>query len=328
MNYITIFLLILLCGCTVNVKESYRNPDFKLRLDKISTKWEPLEKYNVTTYTQGSRYSDTTTVGPHIIDVGKRYPALLAKELLYYDTDLVNDTDANYLLHATTREKVTVSCESFGQCTPTVIFFFTLKQKKTDVAVWSAAISVQKSPPPYWSPKNSDGKTTLITPDTTQELAETIVGEWEKYGLVTSRKAIPRKAPSGNIANIAAPVQDVEYQADGKIKPPSAGGANTAANQNIISTGDAEAARIIEWARQNNKWGADGNIVKNMQKEIDSLNDALQATWEIGWGLTKSGMAYRLEWSKNALNIAEFKSDDAAIKGFKENSIRFRTKNR
>lgn len=324
MRKLIILLVLLLCSCAFNVKESYRNPDFKQRIDKISTKWEPLDKYNVTTYTTGSRYSATEEVGPHIADVGKRYPALLAKELLYYDTDLVNDADANYRLHATTKDQVTVSCKSYGQCTPTVTFFFTLKEKITDLAVWSAAISVQKSPPPYWSTKNSDGKTTLITPDATQELVETMVREWDKYDLLSSRTALPRKAPSGDITSMAVATKPVKGQDDNKINTSSTNNVDTAANPANIGTDDAEAQRIINWIRQNNKWGSEGSIVKSVQNDINSLTNTLQATWEIGWGLTKSGMAYRLNWSKNKLDIAELTPDDATKKGFKENSIRFR----
>lgn len=322
MRYFIILLLLLMCGCTVSVKESYRNPDFNQKLDKISIRWEPKENYKFT-FTYKYFFEKSTEIHKateHIKDIGKRYPTLLANELLYYDTDVVNKSESNYELITTTGEQIEVFCGKSGTCTPKVDIELRLKEKKSDIVAWTATISVKPSPPPHWE-KNSDGKQVKITPDSIKDLAEAIVKEWDSNKFLTDRKYGPRKPPIGSLA-LAETSQPPSIGTPVKLKVSS----GDTTNPNCIAKSDPEAAKIIDWFKQNSKFGSDSQLTKNIQKDIDSLDNVLQASWEVGSGLTRSGKAYRLEWSKNKLDIAELTSDEAFVKGIKESSIRHRIK--
>lgn len=298
MRLLPLLLVFLLPGCAaVNVKESYRNPDFKQKLDTVTFKWVPAKEYEykLTYQYYLDRTKATDGAKQHIRDIRNRTPKLLADSLLTYETDIVK-TPANYTLEVTPDRKIEIFCSS-NSCMSTVNVQLTLKESKTDAFIWGSAIKVNSSKAPY-KQINANGKEELITQDTTKEMVDVIIGEWEKYQLLPLRLASPRNQPVVSAFDDPA----------------------------MLSKSDPNAEKIINWIKENNKWGADAKIVDGVRKDIDSASECFFAEWDLGWGLTKSGKAYRLEWTKNELKIIELSPEDAAIKGYKERSIKFTKK--
>jgi hypothetical protein len=79
---------------------------------------------------------------------------------------------------------------------------------------------------------------------------------------------------------------------------------------------------LLTWIKENNKWDADAKFVNNFKNRLDSAIGKNKAIFEIGWGLTKSGNAYRIEWTKDNLAIIPYTPDRAAQLGYKEMSQR------
>lgn len=245
MRYVIILLLLIMCGCAaVNVTDSYINPVFNQKLDKIAIKWEPLKEYDFTfqhkTSTSNGMHISINKSGEinkaadHIKDIGKRYPVLLAKELLHYDTDIVNKSEANYELITATGSEVHISCKSTG-CSSRVTVEFTLKDMKSDETVWSSVMTVRSARHPYWE-RPADSKIEMLTNDRTKELAETIVKEWEKHKLLSARSDKPRVAPAGSIAS-----QNVKVGTTVQLKNlPSGDITATPANPDYINKKDSD----------------------------------------------------------------------------------------
>ena len=59
-------------------------------------------------------------------------------------------------------------------------------------------------------------------------------------------------------------------------------------------------------------------MVNEFETNLESVIGGTKASWKIGWGLTKSGKAYTIGWSKKMLNIAELTPKEAALSGFRE----------
>ena len=88
-------------------------------------------------------------------------------------------------------------------------------------------------------------------------------------------------------------------------------------------TKNATYEKALSWIKENNRWGAEAGMVKGFKKELDSALGKRKAVWKIGWGLTKSGNAYKLEWAKDKLVITPYPPDKAALLGFREMQQKF-----
>lgn len=299
MKIIAIVFVFLLSACSVSVKDSFRNPDYKQTFDKISVKWIPRNDHVFKkNYVGNSGYVNldpsiaSSTVRKHLYDLQTRTQELLFKELLYYDTDIVEEGLSNYVLQMTPDKNIKIYCGS-ASCQSAVTVQLIMKERKSDVLIWSSAIKVTSPTPPY-TRTDLDGKEELVTPDTTQELAESIIGQWNKYQLLPARLASPRALPpSGN---------------------PFKGGRTT----DKLDKADVSYEKLLSWIKQNNKWGADAALVKEFQNNLETAIGGTRASWKIGWGLTRSGKAYGIGWTKKMLSITELPPEEAALKGFRE----------
>ena len=295
MKVIFLALAFLLSGCAVSVKESYRNPDFKQSFDKISVVWKPLDKHEYKKEYLASSGQVVvnealamSTARKHLWNLQTRTRKILHNELAYYDSDIVEESLSNYVLRMTPDRLVKILCLP-ASCQSDVIVKLTMKERKSDTLIWSSAIKITSANAPY-TRTDLDGKEELVTPDTTQELVQSIIDQWNKYQLLPARLASPRpRLPL---------VESVETD---KL------------DQTDLSYG-----KLLTWIRENNKWGKDAAIVKEFEKHLESAIGGTSASWKIGWGLTKSGKAYEIGWTKKILNIAELSPEEAALKGFRE----------
>ncbi len=294
MKAIFLVLVLLLSGCAVSVKESYRNPDFKQSIDKISVAWIPLDKHEYkkkyladSGFVVANESLAMSTARKHLWDLQARTRKILHNELAYYDTDIVEESLSNYVLQMTPDRLVKILCLP-ASCQSDVIVKLIMKERKSDTLIWSSAIKVSSPRPPY-TRTDLDGKEKLVTPDTTQELVQSIIGEWNKYQLLPARLASPRS----RLPLEEAPIDKLDQT-------------------------DLSYEKLLTWIKENNKWGKDAAIVKGFEKNLESAIGGTKASWKIGWGLTKSGKAYEIGWTKKILNIAELAPEEAALKGFRE----------
>lgn len=297
MKAIFLMLLFLLSGCAVSVKESYRNPDFKGSIDKISVTWVPLDKYEYKKEYLASggvvvvnEALAMNTARKHFWDLQNRTRKLLSNELGYYDTDIVEESLSNYGLQMTPDRLVKIVCLP-SSCQSDVIMKFSMKERKSDTLIWSSAIKVSSSRPPFIR-TDLDGKEERVTPDTTQELVQSVIDQWNKYQLLPARLVAPKQH---------SPLKEASIVETDKL------------DQTDISY-----ENLLAWIKKNNKWGKDAAVVKEFEKNLQSAIGGTSAAWKIGWGLTKSGKAYKIDWTKKMLKIAELAPEEAALKGFRE----------
>lgn len=299
MKAVAIVFVFLLSACSVSVKESFRNPEYKQTFDKISVKWIPRNDHVFNKkYVGNSGFVNldpniaSSTVRKHLYDLQTRTQELLFKELLHYDTDVVEEGLSNYVLEMTPDKIIRLYCAP-ASCQSAVTVQLTMKERKSDLLVWSSAIKVTSPTPPY-TRIDLDGKEELVTPDTTQELAESIISQWDKYQLLPARLASPRVPPaSGNPFKVGKTTDKLDKT-------------------------DLSYEKLLKWIMENNKWGADAALVKEFQNNLDTAIGGTRASWKIGWGLTRSGKAYGIGWTKKMLSITELPPEEAALKGFRE----------
>ena len=297
MKAIFLILVFLLSGCAVSVKESYRNPDFKQSFDKIFVAWIPLDKHEYKKeYLASSGYVVVnealamSTARKQLWDLQTRTLKILHNELAYYDTDIVEESLSNYVLRMTPERLVKIVCLP-ASCQSDVIVKLTMKERKSDTLIWSSAIKVSSPRPPY-TRIDLDGKEELVTPDTTQELVQSIIDQWNRYQLLPARLASPRsRLPLAEASKVET---------------------------DKLDQADLSYEKLLTWIKENNKWGKDAAVVKEFEKNLESAIGGTSASWKIGWGLTKSGKAYKIGWTKKMLNIAELAPGEAAMKGFRE----------
>lgn len=295
MKAIFLVLVFLLSGCAVSVKESYRNPDFKQSFDKISFAWIPLDRHEYKKkYLADSGYAVMNealamkTARKQLWDLQSRTRKLLHNELAHYDTDIVEESLSNYVFRMTPERLVKITCLPTS-CQSDVIVNLTMTERKSDTLVWSSAIKVTSANPPF-TRTDLDGKEELVTPDTTQELVQSVIGEWNKYQLLPARLASPRSR---------LPLEE-------------------ASKVDKLEQTDPSYGKLLAWIKENNKWGKDAAVVKDFEKNLESAIGGTSASWKIGWGLTRSGKAYKIGWTKKILNIAELTPEEAALNGFRE----------
>jgi hypothetical protein len=297
MKAIFLVLVFLLSGCAVSIKESYRNPDFKQSIDKISVAWTPLDKYEYKKKylaTSGQIFVNEalamSTARKQLWDLQSRTRKILHNELAYYDTDIVEEPLSNYVLQMTPDRLVKIVCLP-ASCQSDVIVNLTMTERKSDTLIWSSAIRVSSASPPY-TRTDLDGKEELVTPDTTQELVQSVIDQWNKYRLLPARLASPRS----RLPLLAASKVETDK----------------------LEQTDLSYEKLHAWIKENNKWGKDAVVVKAFEKNLESAIGGTTASWKIGWGLTKSGKAYKIAWSKKMLDIAELAPNEAALDGFRE----------
>jgi hypothetical protein len=80
---------------------------------------------------------------------------------------------------------------------------------------------------------------------------------------------------------------------------------------------DANYEKALNWIKDNNKWGRNAPVVTEFTKEIESAIGKNKAIWEIGWGMTKSGKSYRIEWTAYDLVITPYSRDRTEKLGYK-----------
>lgn len=297
MKAIILVLAFLLSGCAVSVKESYRNPDFKQSFDKISVAWIPLDKHEYkkeylanSGYVVVNKALAMSTARKHLWDLQTRTRKILHNELGFYDTDIVEESLSNYVLRMTPDRLVKITCLP-KSCQSDVIVKLTMKERKSDTLIWSSTIKISSPRPPF-TRTDLDGKEEHVTPDTTQELVQSIIGQWNKYQLLPVRLASPR---SRLFLEEASTVETDK-----------------------LDQTDLSYEKLLTWIKENNKWGKDAAIVKEFEKNLESAIGGTNASWKVGWGLTKSGKAYKIGWSKKILNIAELAPEESALSGFRE----------
>ncbi|HXE98525.1 MAG TPA: hypothetical protein VN642_19135 [Dongiaceae bacterium] len=291
MKAVFLVLAFLLSGCAVSVKESYRNPDFKQSFDKISVAWIPLDEHEYKKKYLASSgqvvVNDALamkTARKQLWDLQSRTRKSLHDELAYYDTDIVGESLSNYVLRMTPERLVKITCLP-ASCHSDVIVKLTMTDRKSDTLVWSSAIKVTS-----FARTDLDGKEELVTPDTTLKLVQSIIGEWNKYQLLPARLASPRSRLPLETASIIDKLEQT----------------------------DLSYGKLLAWIKENNKWGKDAAVVKEFEKNLESAIGGTTASWKIGWGLTRSGKAYKIGWTKKILNIAELTPEEAALNGFRE----------
>lgn len=304
MKTIIMLLVLLLSGCAVNIKESYRNKDYKQKLDTISVKWTPLSEHILNIQAQGtSGNSADSTHAPSVSkqqlkDLEKRIPKILKNELLKYDVDMVPYDQSKNILLFTPEKVITVLCFN-GACKSVVTVQMTLKERLSDKFIWFASMKVASpAAPPITDEKDKD---------TAQEFAETIVAQLNKQDLLPALLATPRISTDPDIASSA------EKEVDQK-------------QVDLLDKTDVSYEKLVNWIQDHNKWGTSSPFATGFIKEINSALGKKRAMWEIGAGLTKSGKAYSIEWLKNSLNIIEFSQEEAAEKGIEGMKERFTTR--
>ena len=292
MKAIFLMLAFLLSGCAVSVKESYRNPDFKQSLDKISVAWIPLDKHEYKKeYLANSGYVVVnealamSTARKHLWDLQTRTRKIIHHELAYYDTDIVEESLSNYVLRVTPDRLVKILCLP-ASCQSDVIVKLTMEERKSDTLIWSSAIKVSSARPPY-TRTDLDGKEELVTPDTTQELVQSIIDQWNKYQLLPARLASPRSR---------LPLV----------------GASKVENNKLEHT-DLSYEKLLAWIKENNKWGKDAAVVKEFEKNMESAIGGTTASWKVGWGLSNLRLNPRPE--DMALLYAPWKGAGGAPSG-------------
>lgn len=80
---------------------------------------------------------------------------------------------------------------------------------------------------------------------------------------------------------------------------------------------DANYEKALNWIIENNKWGRNARVVAEFTKELDSAIGKNKAIWEIGWGITKSGKSYRIEWTVADFIITPYSKDRTEKLGYK-----------
>lgn len=307
--FLILVSVLLLNGCAINVRESYRNPDFNQKLDKISVKWIPPKEQVLSISVlveNGYRGYDISpfekndamiVASKHINELKTRIPETLKKELLYYEADVVQDNLSSYLLLLAPQKTIEVFCKR-RLCQSTVTMQLTLKERISETLIWSGTISVESSPPPFTRKIDRDNEE-VVTRDTTKEFAESIVSQWNKFELLPPKLASPR------------------------VYTPLENGATADKATNLLVKTDVSYEVALTWIKENNKWGTSSEMVKDFQNDLDKAIGKVKAVWEIGWGQTKSGKAYRIEWTKDKLNITEYSPEKALTQGLKEMRKRF-----
>jgi hypothetical protein len=226
-----------------------------------------------------------------LYDLQTRTPELIGKELLYYDTDLVEESSSNYLLSLTPDKLIKIYCSN--SCQSAVTMKLTMNERKTGSLVWSSTIKVTSHNPPF-TRTDLNGKEERVIPDTTQELVESIIGQWDKYQLLPPRLASPRAPSSSGNPALAGKTPDK------------------------LDKTDLSCKKVLSWIKENNKWGTDATLVKEVEMNLETAIGGTRASWKIGWGLTKSGKAYGIDLTKKKLVITELSPEDAALQGYRE----------
>jgi hypothetical protein len=80
---------------------------------------------------------------------------------------------------------------------------------------------------------------------------------------------------------------------------------------------DANYEKALNWIEDHNKWGRNAPVVTQFTKELESAIGKNKAIWEIGWGMTKSGKSYRIEWTAHGLVITPYSKDRTEKLGYK-----------
>lgn len=329
MKTIIMLLVLLLSGCAVKVKESYRNKDYKQKLDTISVKWTPLSDHILNI--QAQRTSGNSADSTHAPSVSKqqlkdletRIPKILKNELLKYDVDIVPYDQSKNILLFTPEKVITVLCFN-GACNSVVTVQITLKERLSDKFIWFASMKVASpAAPPIADEKDLD---------TAQEFAETIVAQLNKQDLLPALLATPRISTAPDIASLAEKQVDQKQVDQKRVDQKQIDQKQIDQKQvdqkqvDLLDKTDASYEKLVNWIQEHNKWGASSSFATGFIKEINSALGKKRAMWEIGAGLTKSGKAYRIEWLKNSLNIIEFSQEEAAEKGIEDMKERFTTR--
>ena len=80
---------------------------------------------------------------------------------------------------------------------------------------------------------------------------------------------------------------------------------------------EAERSRLIDKAREVNRWGPEHRIVGDMTGEVDkAIATGENVAILLGWGLTGDGQAYRLNWIDNRFSLDKLTPEAAAGAGF------------
>jgi len=88
-----------------------------------------------------------------------------------------------------------------------------------------------------------------------------------------------------------------------------------------LTVKDESYQKAITWMEENNKWGASAQIVSDFQDRLNSGIGLARVECQIGWGLTKSGTAYEIQWIPDNFIVTELSSKDAEDQGFEEMSM-------
>ena len=80
--------------------------------------------------------------------------------------------------------------------------------------------------------------------------------------------------------------------------------------------------KALTWVGINTSYGLESDVFKNFKDGLDDriLQDR-DAEWNFGWGLTKSGKPYTLEWTDNTFSVTEVSMETAKEQKFEENSV-------
>ena len=74
---------------------------------------------------------------------------------------------------------------------------------------------------------------------------------------------------------------------------------------------DENYSRALNWMRDINKYGWNSQVVDGFKKDLDRAIGKNRAVCVIGWGLTKAGKAYKVEWAEKDLVITPLSKDKA-----------------
>ncbi|MDA2914027.1 hypothetical protein MYX77_08740 [Acidobacteriia bacterium AH_259_A11_L15] len=92
---------------------------------------------------------------------------------------------------------------------------------------------------------------------------------------------------------------------------------------------ESEKDRLIAKIKEVNRWGPEARIVQDVTSNLDQIIAAGEdAEFQIGWGLTNDGHAYRLRWSNQRFSFERLSPEEAAQQGFEEMSMHVERKTR
>jgi len=87
-----------------------------------------------------------------------------------------------------------------------------------------------------------------------------------------------------------------------------------------------ERKKALIWVATHNKWGIDSDIFSGFMGNLDLvISSNINAQWNFGWGLTKSGRPYLLKWNDRVFTVEEISIEKAKELDIKERSVDFQT---